>query len=67
MGLQRVEHNLAIEQQHSHHFLIPSQMLNLYAYQSFLTSTVSNYIVSIMAEKKSALKYDAERLIIFKR
>ena len=38
----------------------------LYAYQSFLTSTVSNYIVSIMAEKKSALKYDIERLIIFK-
>ena len=65
MGLQRVEHNLAIEQ-HSHHLLIPSQMLHLYAYQSFLTSTVSNYIVSIMAEKKSALKYDVERSIIFK-
>ena len=38
--------------------LIPSQMLHLYAYQSFLISNVSNYIVSIMAEKKPALKYD---------
>ena len=35
MGLQRVEHNLAIEQ-HSHHLLIPSQMLHLYAYQVLL-------------------------------
>ena len=36
--------------------LIPSQMLHLYAYQSFLISNVSNYIVSIMAEKKTSFK-----------